>query len=267
MIETRSRSVRFLGVAAALIFACACARQEDAAPRSWTYEADEGGLRASAEHVLTPIGRTRFAGEDAYAFERRIRYRKGSDASFDTRFFRISTEGVSELGRRSGYQVSFRGRAFSGSEEIVYEPPQLVLPRKLSLGRIWRSSSVETAKSRAGVVRRSRVDQTSRIAGREIVKSPAGEFDCFVIDTTLAERSLDRPGSPRTRRIRRWYAPALGWYVKESRRGRDEPFSAPQGTGEPVFKPEIYFTIALTRAPKDAKGIGPLGVPIVSASP
>lgn len=238
----------------------ACSRSKAEVDR-WTYEVDLGGLRKNAEHALSRGGIQEFHGRRLYSIRRETHFVGASDSGSETRFFDVLPDGVHEAGRRSRSTIDVRGRRIESADEEIADPAPLILPRTLSVGTRWSGATTKTWTSLdadAGSQRR-RVTERSSVAARETVTTPAGTFDCFVIETISTEQILGRPGSPATKRIKRWFSPELGWFVKESVRGKIPSVFPAAGTGEPQPKRELYHTLLLTSAPPHSWGFGPLG--------
>jgi hypothetical protein len=98
--------------------------------------------------------------------------------------------------------------AVSGGNGTRYEPPIAGVRFPLTVGDAWRSnylSESATAKSKG--------DLEFKVVAREKVKTPAGEFDAFRIESGGWVTGVSWSGSVRVAQVQ-WFAPAVGRVVK-----------------------------------------------------
>lgn len=96
----------------------------------------------------------------------------------------------------------------SGASGTRYDPPVMGFKFPLVVGDAWKSSFVgESATGKA------RADLDFKVVAREKVKTPAGEFDAFKIESEGWINGITWTGAIRMTEVR-WYAPAIGRVVK-----------------------------------------------------
>jgi hypothetical protein len=96
----------------------------------------------------------------------------------------------------------------SGSSGTRYDPPVSNFKFPLVVGDRWKSSFMAEGSNF-----KSKTDLDSKIAARETVKTPAGEFDTFKIESEGWINGVTWSGTIRMTLVR-WYAPAIGSVVK-----------------------------------------------------
>lgn len=96
----------------------------------------------------------------------------------------------------------------SGASGTRYDPPISHFKFPLVVGDRWKSSFVAE-----GANFKSKTDLELKVAARETVKTPAGEFDTFKIESEGWINGVSWSGAIRMTDVR-WYAPAIGRVVK-----------------------------------------------------
>ncbi len=96
----------------------------------------------------------------------------------------------------------------SGTSDARYDPPHMAFKFPLIVGNSWASRSVVE-----GGGNKSRTDLALKVVARETVKTPAGEFDAFKIESEGWINGISWTGAIRTTEVR-WYAPAIGRVVR-----------------------------------------------------
>jgi hypothetical protein len=96
----------------------------------------------------------------------------------------------------------------SGASGSRFDPPIVGLKFPLTVGDTWKSSYVSE-----GASSRSKGDIDFKVAAREKVTTPAGEFDTFKIESGGWINGLSWSGSIRISQVQ-WFAPAIGRVVK-----------------------------------------------------
>lgn len=97
----------------------------------------------------------------------------------------------------------------SGASGTRFDPPIPGFKFPLVVGDTWKSSFVGDATNKS----KSKTDLDFKVAARENVKTPAGEFDSFRIESEGWINGVTWSGSIRMSEVR-WYAPAIGRVVK-----------------------------------------------------
>jgi hypothetical protein len=96
----------------------------------------------------------------------------------------------------------------SGANGTRYDPPIVGVKFPLTVGESWKSSYLSesaTAKSKG--------DIDFKVVAREKVKTPAGEFDAFRIESGGWVTGVSWSGSVRIAQVQ-WFAPAVGRVIK-----------------------------------------------------
>lgn len=98
--------------------------------------------------------------------------------------------------------------AVSGASGMRFDPPISGFKFPLVVGDGWKSSFVAE-----GANNRSKTDLDFKVAAREKVKTPAGEFDAFKIESEGWINGITWSGAIRMTEVR-WYAPSIGRVVR-----------------------------------------------------
>lgn len=101
------------------------------------------------------------------------------------------------------------GTVVSGTNGTRFDPPMEGFKFPLVVGDTWKSSSVVEATNNS----KSKTDFEFKVVTREKVKTPAGEFDSFKIESEGWINGVTWSGAIRMSEVR-WYAPAIGRVVK-----------------------------------------------------
>lgn len=96
----------------------------------------------------------------------------------------------------------------SGASGTRFDPPIAGFKFPLVVGDGWKSSFVGE-----GASNKSKTDLDFKVAARETVKTPAGEFDAYRIEAEGWITGITWSGAIRMTEVR-WYAPAIGRVVK-----------------------------------------------------
>ena len=98
--------------------------------------------------------------------------------------------------------------AVSGTTATRFDPPIVGIKFPLTVGESWKSSYMAE-----GASSKSKGDLEVRVVAREKVKTPAGEFDAFKIESAGWITGVSWSGSIRMAQ-QQWFAPAIGRFVK-----------------------------------------------------
>lgn len=101
------------------------------------------------------------------------------------------------------------GMVVSGASGTRFDPPIVGYKFPLAVGDGWKSSFVGEAANNS----KSKTDLEFKVVAREKVKTPAGEFDTFRIESEGWINGVSWSGSIRMSEVR-WYAPSVGRVVK-----------------------------------------------------
>ncbi len=101
-----------------------------------------------------------------------------------------------------------RATVVSGASGIRFDPPIVGFKFPLVVGDGWKSSFLAE-----GANNKSKTDLDFKVVAREKVKTPAGEFDAFKIESEGWINGVTWSGAIRMTEVR-WYAPAIGRVVK-----------------------------------------------------
>lgn len=96
----------------------------------------------------------------------------------------------------------------SGASGTRFDPPIAGFKFPLVVGEAWKSSVLAE-----GTSSKSKTDVDVKVVAREKVKTPAGEFDAFKIESEGWINGISWSGAIRFTEVR-WYAPATGRVVK-----------------------------------------------------
>lgn len=94
---------------------------------------------------------------------------------------------------------------------LRFESPVPLLPPAMTAGSSVATSSRFSVDGNSG---RYVWHQRLRIVGNEILSTPAGRFDCFVLERLIHFDSPDPFTFDRQRSETRWYSPAINGWVK-----------------------------------------------------
>lgn len=97
----------------------------------------------------------------------------------------------------------------SGASGTRFDPPSAGFKFPLVVGDAWKSSFVGEAPNNS----KSKIDLDVKVVAREKLKTPAGEFDSFKIESEGWINGVTWSGAIRMSEVR-WYAPAIGRVVK-----------------------------------------------------
>lgn len=211
-------------LALAAPFASASPAKTDTAPLTfaeggwWDYEVKRGTIAARSRQ--RPGGLEDLDGKPAFYFEseegpNRVRT-----------YYVASKEGV----LLAGVQTASSGGVGSRNRTL-FQPPSLTYPRKWKVGRKWATST--RGRGKADIIAGGQASSAilislegkHRIAAREKIKVPAGEFDCFLIETEAVGTTLWESGPfdgsrHETRGVEKtWFSPELGQVVQSETRG------------------------------------------------
>lgn len=100
------------------------------------------------------------------------------------------------------------GTVVSGASGTRFDPPIAGFKFPLVVGDGWKSSFVGEGNNA-----KSKTDLEFKVVAREKVKTPAGEFDTFKIESGGWINGVSWSGSIRMSEVR-WYAPSIGRVVK-----------------------------------------------------
>lgn len=100
----------------------------------------------------------------------------------------------------------------SGSSGTRYDPPIVSVKFPLVVGDAWKSSFLAEGRTS-----KSKTDLDYKVVAMEKVKTPAGEFDAFKIESKGWINGVSWSGSVRTEGVS-WYAPSLGRFVRSEYR-------------------------------------------------
>jgi hypothetical protein len=100
----------------------------------------------------------------------------------------------------------------SGSNGTRYDPPIVSVKFPLAVGDAWKSSFLAE-----GSTFKSKSDVDYKVVSMEKVKTQAGEFDAFKIESKGWINGVSWSGSVRTEGVS-WYAPSLGRFVRSEYR-------------------------------------------------
>jgi hypothetical protein len=130
-----------------------------------------------------------------------------SDSEINVRVVRLGNS-------NSGYQTFDRSWNLIDNGDWRYKPNDgsgIRMP--LTVGKTWSFKSTDL-NSTAGVSwKRS---GTSKVVAQESVKTPAGTFDTFKIETSLQIQNANDPTKKIQALQQTWYAPAINHWVKRS---------------------------------------------------
>ncbi len=193
----------------------------------WEYEVTRGTIPAKSR--TTTGAKEEFDGAPAFYFE------SEEGASRLRTYYSTSTEGA----RLAGIQTTATG-TLGSRNRTIFTPPALAYPRKWKVGRKWTTategvgmSEVVGAVSGASALR-LKIEGKHKIVAKEKIRVPAGEFDCFVIETAAEGATVWESGPyggsrHQTQGVERvWFSPELGQVVKSETRGKST-FRDPYG--------------------------------------
>lgn len=98
--------------------------------------------------------------------------------------------------------------AVSGANGTRYDPPIVGVKFPLTVGESWKSSYLAE-----GATNKSKVDIEFKVVAREKVKTPAGEFEAFRIESDGWINGVSWSGAIRMAQVQ-WFAPAVGRVVR-----------------------------------------------------
>lgn len=98
--------------------------------------------------------------------------------------------------------------AVSGSTATRFDPPIVGVKFPLTVGESWKSGYLAE-----GATSKSKGDLEVKVVAREKVKTPAGEFDAFKIESAGWITGVSWSGSFRVAQVQ-WFAPAIGRFVQ-----------------------------------------------------
>lgn len=137
----------------------------------------------------------------------------GNDETKTRTYYASSKDGVSYLG--------FKMSNPKFQSTYTYDPPYILYPSKWKIGESWQSNTVLTSHSAYTELNTTssnmtRMESSSKVAGREKVTVPAGTFDCFVVKTDM---KLELNGASGIKVVSdsvstSWFSPRLGQAVK-----------------------------------------------------
>lgn len=115
---------------------------------------------------------------------------------------------------RSGNLTYDRSWALLSNDSWRYRPNDgMGFKLPLAVGGKWRFTSDAINTTTGAVWKRS---GNTTVTGQEHVATKAGEFDTFVVETTLSARNMKNPTQVAEITIRTWYSTAIGHWVKRN---------------------------------------------------
>lgn len=109
-------------------------------------------------------------------------------------------EGIYMLG------MAMSGQYVEGTM-MTYAPPMLAFPNNLTIGHKWSEKSTMTTRVKNASPMNIEMSTDYEVAERETVSVPAGEFDCYRIESRSNAAGVETRNTS-------WYSPEVGYYVK-----------------------------------------------------
>ena len=103
----------------------------------------------------------------------------------------------------------YKGTMEGGQPVFVFDPPMLVHPYDLYVGKTWKNdhtlkSGLNDFSSLKEILKQT---ETVEITGRETISIPAGTFDCYILSK---EQVSSGPGFTSKDTSIEWFAPGIG---------------------------------------------------------
>jgi len=97
-------------------------------------------------------------------------------------------------------------------QAIIYEPPYLVYPYDMEVGKKWEANS--SIKMGGNIPSSAKQEEKREVVNRETITVPAGTFDCFVIESRSSLKGknagLFGPSYSATTLVTKWFAQGVG---------------------------------------------------------
>lgn len=97
----------------------------------------------------------------------------------------------------------------SGTSGTRFDPPAPLIKIPMAVGDTWKNAAEMVTRDNA----KSKTDFEYKVVGTEKVKTPAGEFETFKIESGGWVTGVSWTGSVRVAQVQ-WYAPSIGRVVR-----------------------------------------------------
>lgn len=208
----------------------------------WDYEVTRGTITAQNRTKTGDL--EDFDGRPAFYFE------SEEGASLLRTYYSTSTEGAA----LAGIQTTASG-AMGSRNRTIFTPPALAYPKKWKKGHKWTTATegngVSDLIGSGSSALKLKIEGKHKIARKEKIKVPAGEFECWLIETEASGSTVWESGPyggsrHETRGVEKiWFSPALGQVVKSETRGQStfrDPYGGISPSEERVDRVLVDFS-------------------------
>ncbi len=226
----------FMPILAALIaglFFPALARAADTGPLAFQkgnwWEFEISGATPKPMKTRSEVGGFEdFNGVPSFYFQDRTEMDK---AVTNVRtYYSMTPEGAATVGTKTTGESDFGEMKLNSETVTKYSRPVLSYPRVMVAGKQWSAETSIVSESDTEMTGKypskghggfdQRQTQSARIVRKETIRVPAGEFECFLIesevetDATHRGQYIDGMKTSGRSTLKMWFSPKVGNYVK-----------------------------------------------------